>query len=108
MISKDNKKLKDDDGDSSSSSSAVNNYILKVVDFGCACTHDLSQKDSMHLPANEFALGCSFLHMVALGNQFELEKMLQQRPNLSVNFRDYDRRTGKATNARTCDVKQKT
>lgn len=64
---------------------------LKVADFGCARSHDLSRKD-MHLPAQEFAIGCSFLHMVALGNQFELEKMLQERPHL-VNFRDYDFRT---------------
>lgn len=66
-------------------------YILKVVDFGCACSHDLSRKD-MQLPAEEFAMGCSFLHQVALGNQFELEKILQERPSL-VNFRDYDKRT---------------
>jgi serine/threonine protein kinase len=64
---------------------------LKVVDFGCARSHDLSRKE-MQLPMQEFALGCSFLHMVALGNQFELEKMLQERPAL-VNFRDYDFRT---------------
>jgi ankyrin repeat protein len=64
---------------------------LKVADFGCARTHDLSRKD-MQLPAHEFAMGCSFLHMVALGNQFELEKMLMERPGL-VNFRDYDFRT---------------
>ena len=46
----------------------------------------------MQLPAHEFALGCSFLHQVALGNQSDLEKMLEERPTL-VNFRDYDRRT---------------
>jgi serine/threonine protein kinase len=68
------------------------NATLKLVDFGAARTHDLSRKD-MHLPAEEFARGCSFLHMVALGNQFELEKLLQDRPQL-VNFRDYDYRTG--------------
>lgn len=64
---------------------------LKLVDFGCACKHDLSNED-MRLPAQEFAAGCSFLHMVALGNQFELQRMLMERPNL-VNFRDYDFRT---------------
>jgi serine/threonine protein kinase len=64
---------------------------LKLVDFGCACSHDTSRND-MLLPAEIFALGCSFLHRVALGNQFELERMLQQRPSL-VNFRDYDNRT---------------
>ncbi|KAG7361247.1 protein kinase family protein [Nitzschia inconspicua] len=64
---------------------------LKVADFGCARSHDLNRQE-MQLPMAEFAIGCSFLHMVALGNQFELEKMLQERPNL-VNFRDYDFRT---------------
>lgn len=62
---------------------------LKVVDFGCARTHDLGRSE-MQLPMDEFATGCSFLHQVALGNQFELERMIQERPNL-VNFRDYDR-----------------
>lgn len=46
----------------------------------------------MQLPAQEFALGCSFLHQVALGNQSDVEKVLEERPAL-VNFRDYDRRT---------------
>ena len=46
----------------------------------------------MQLPAQEFALGCSFLHHTALGNQSDLEKMLEERPAL-VNFRDYDRRS---------------
>lgn len=46
----------------------------------------------MQLPAHEFALGCSLLHLVALGNQADLENMLKDRPAL-VNFRDYDRRT---------------
>lgn len=64
---------------------------LKVADFGCARSHDLSRQN-LHLPAQEFAMGCSFLHMVALGNQFELETLLQDRPTL-VNFRDYDFRT---------------
>jgi ankyrin repeat protein len=66
---------------------------LKVTDFGCARSHDMSRKD-MHVPAQEFAIGCSFLHMVALGNQFELEKLLQENNNPAlVNFRDYDFRT---------------
>jgi serine/threonine protein kinase len=73
------------------SSPKVEEAKLKVVDFGCALNHDLSRKD-MLLPAQEFAVGCSFLHMVALGNQFEMERMLQERPSL-VNFRDYDFRT---------------
>jgi len=46
----------------------------------------------MQLPAQDFALGCSFLHRVALGKQSDLEKILEERPGL-VNFRDYDRRT---------------
>jgi serine/threonine protein kinase len=65
--------------------------LLKIVDFGCSCKHDTSNKD-MLLPAEEFAVGCSFLHMVALGNQFELQRMLMEKPGL-VNFRDYDFRT---------------
>ena len=46
----------------------------------------------MQLPAQEFALGCSFLHQLALGNQSDLEDLIEERPSL-VNFRDYDRRT---------------
>lgn len=46
----------------------------------------------MQLPAHEFALGCSFLHQVALGNQSDVEKILDEQPALA-NFRDYDRRT---------------
>jgi serine/threonine protein kinase len=68
------------------SSNDMRKAQLKVADFGCARSHDLNRKE-MHLPMAEFAVGCSFLHMVALGNQFELEKMLQDRPDL-VNFRD--------------------
>jgi adenylate kinase len=52
---------------------------------------DLCRKH-MELPAQEFAMGCSILYQVALGNQSELEKILKERPTL-VNFRDYDRRT---------------
>lgn len=73
------------------SSNDVGKAKLKVADFGCARSHDQSRKE-MLLPAVEFATGCSFLHMTALGNQFELEKMLMERPSL-VNFRDYDFRT---------------
>ena len=65
--------------------------MVTCFDFGCACTHDTS-KNELQLPAQEFAVGCSFLHMVALGNQFELERMLMEKPSL-VNFRDYDFRT---------------
>lgn len=47
----------------------------------------------MDLPAQEFAMGCSFLHQVALGiDASVLKKILDDRPSL-VNFRDYDRRT---------------
>lgn len=73
------------------SSNDMTKAKLKVADFGCARSHDLSRTE-LHLPAQEFAMGCSFLHMVALGNQFELERLLQERPAL-VNFRDYDFRT---------------
>ena len=72
-------------------SASTDTEVLKLVDFGCATTHDLAQHDMM-LPAQEFALGCSFLHTVALGNQFEMQRILMQRPSL-VNFRDYDKRT---------------
>ena len=65
---------------------------LKLVDFGCACTHDLSRNE-MRLPAEEFALGCSFLHQVALGNQFEAERMMLEKGQYLANFRDYDKRT---------------
>jgi serine/threonine protein kinase len=68
------------------SSNDMSKAQLKVADFGCARSHDLNRQE-MQLPMAEFAMGCSFLHMVALGNQFELEKMLQDRPDL-VNFRD--------------------
>jgi serine/threonine protein kinase len=73
------------------SSNDMNKAKLIIADFGSARSHDLSRKE-MHLPMAEFAIGCSFLHLTALGNQFELEKMLQERPGL-VNFRDYDFRT---------------
>ena len=49
----------------------------------------VQQEDSekmTQLPAKEFAMGCSVLHQAALGNQFELEQILQERPSL-VNFR---------------------
>lgn len=45
----------------------------------------------MQLPAQEFAKGCSFLHHVALGNESDVEKILEESPTM-VNFRDYDRR----------------
>ncbi|KAL3910884.1 MAG: hypothetical protein SGILL_007511 [Bacillariaceae sp.] len=73
------------------SSNDITKAKLILADFGSARSHDLSRKE-MHLPMAEFAIGCSFLHLTALGNQFELEKMLQERPSL-VNFRDYDFRT---------------
>ena len=47
----------------------------------------------MDLPAQEFAMGCSLLHKIALGvDASQLEQLLQDRPSL-VNFRDYDRRS---------------
>jgi hypothetical protein len=49
---------------------------------------DLCRKD-MELPAQEFAIGCGFLHQVALGNRSKLELILSELPTL-VNFWDYD------------------
>ena len=83
--------IADNKNNNSHNNNNNNMAVLKVVDFGCACTHDLARKD-LQLPAQEFAAGCSFLHQVALGNQFELQRILQERPSL-VNFRDYDKRT---------------
>ena len=84
----------DDDDDYNNLNLNINDAKLKIVDFGCAQTHDLSHNE-MYLPFHEFAKGCSFLHMVALGNQFELTKLLLQQkdPNTLINFRDYDYRT---------------
>jgi hypothetical protein len=48
----------------------------------------------MQLPPHEFAMGCSFLHQVALGQLSNVEDILETRPGF-VNFRDYDRRTGR-------------
>lgn len=36
----------------------------------------------MELPADEFAMGCGFLHQVALGNKSELERMLSQHAGI--------------------------
>jgi hypothetical protein len=52
---------------------------------------DLCRKH-MDLPAQEFALGCSFLHQIALGNFDACKVMVKDWPEI-VNFRDYDRRT---------------
>ena len=53
---------------------------------------DLCRKH-MDLPAQDFAMGCGFLHQIALGVPTkEIEEVLTDMPNL-VNFRDYDRRT---------------
>ncbi len=49
-------------------------------------------KKHMLLPSDEFAIGCSFLHKVALGNVQEVQLQVLNRKHL-VNFRDYDRRT---------------
>jgi hypothetical protein len=49
---------------------------------------DLCRKH-MDLPAQEFAMGCSFLHQVALGLPTQqLEEILKDRPSL-INFRKY-------------------
>lgn len=53
---------------------------------------DLCRKH-MDVPAQEFAIGCSFLHQVALGRSIhQLDAIAKVRPSL-INFRDYDRRT---------------
>jgi len=52
---------------------------------------DLCKKHIL-LPSDEFAIGCSFLHKVALGNVQEVQLQVLNRKHL-VNFRDYDRRT---------------
>lgn len=53
---------------------------------------DLCRKH-MDLPAQDFAMGCGFLHQIALGVATqEIEELLAEVPTL-VNFRDYDRRT---------------
>ena len=47
----------------------------------------------MDLSEQEFAMGCSFLHQIALGMpSSKLESILQDLPRL-IDFRDYDRRT---------------
>ena len=67
---------------------------LKLVDFGCARSHKIAEKNKdMLLSIQEFAQGCSFLHQVARGvctNNLQL--LLDRRPDL-VQFQDYDRRT---------------
>lgn len=53
---------------------------------------DLCRKH-MDVPAQEFAIGCSFLHQIALGRSpTQVDAILNARPSL-INFRDYDRRT---------------
>mmetsp|Transcript_58628 Transcript_58628/g.143368 ORF Transcript_58628/g.143368 Transcript_58628/m.143368 type:complete len:659 (-) Transcript_58628:243-2219(-) len=50
-------------------------------------------KKYMDVPEQEFSMGCSFLHQVALGASIEtVDEMVQDMPSL-INFRDYDRRT---------------
>jgi len=47
----------------------------------------------MDLPAQDFAMGCGFLHQIALGvSTKEIEQLMTEVPSL-FNFRDYDRRT---------------
>ena len=53
---------------------------------------DLCRKH-MDLPAQDFAMGCGFLHQIALGVPAkEIDELLTEVPSL-INFRDYDRRT---------------
>ena len=61
-----------------------------LIDFNKSMD-DLCSKH-MDLPAQEFALGCSFLHQVALGNFKLCQKFINDWPEIT-NFRDYDRRT---------------
>ena len=61
-----------------------------------SCAEDLLDdlcRKHMDLPAQDFAMGCGFLHQVALGVPTEeVDRLLSDVPSL-VNFRDYDRRT---------------
>lgn len=62
-------------------------YVLEIDSMDDIC------RKHMDLPAQEFAMGCSFLHQVALGiPPDELANILNDRPSL-ISFRDYDRRT---------------
>lgn len=77
--------------------SRQNNCITPVTQIRSFATaedllDDLCRKH-MDLPAQDFAMGCGFLHQVALGVPTEeIEDLLAEIPSL-VNFRDYDRRT---------------
>lgn len=69
----------------STASSATTNPSSESLDELC--------KKHMDVPAQEFSVGCSFLHQVALGCSVKtLDAMVKDMPSL-VNFRDYDRRT---------------
>ena len=62
-------------------------YALEVDSMDDLC------RKHMDLPAQEFAMGCSFLHQIALGIPLaDLASIVHDRPSL-INFRDYDRRT---------------
>jgi adenylate kinase family enzyme/ankyrin repeat protein len=62
-------------------------YALEIDSMDDLC------RKHMDLPAQEFAMGCSFLHQVALGiPPSDLANIVNDRPSL-INFRDYDRRT---------------
>lgn len=80
----------------SSPSSELNNTAVAATTTSTSNNNVLDMDDlwrkHMDLPAQEFAMGCSFLHQIALGNQNEIQQMLYGHPNL-VNFRDYDQRT---------------
>ncbi|KAG7362897.1 ankyrin repeat domain protein [Nitzschia inconspicua] len=73
----------------SSSFASVPTFDSPMVDDNL---EDLCQKH-MDVPAQEFAMGCSILHQIAIGISVQdLESILNDMPRL-VNFRDYDRRT---------------
>lgn len=76
------------------------NFDRRKINFRQLSTRndfDLEAVCSAHMevPEQEFVLGCSFLHQIALGTAPAL--LEQKFPQLEalVNFRDYDRRTRK-------------
>lgn len=52
----------------------------------------LASRRDLSMSADAFAEGCILLQQSALGNEQEILRILEQRPQL-LNFRDYDRRT---------------
>ena len=76
------------------SSSSSNKFAANLP--SCPTEFDLDAfcQKHMELPEQDFVLGCSFLHQVALGTSpaiLQEKFQLQDNPRL-FNFRDYDRR----------------